>query len=136
MAHRNVGARIRYFRHLRGLSQEQLALQAGINTAFLGHLERSLKSPTITTLEKIVKALNITLGELFADEPDDTPVPARNAAMERLQLLVRDLSAEQLDRLSDIIQSVLEFPPCPSAHDRLESGIGSQNNPAIPSTPH
>ena len=91
MACMNVGARIRYFRRLRGLSQEQLALPAGINTAFQGHLERSLKSPTITTLEKIVKALNITLGELFADEPD-TPIPARNAAMERLQLLVRDLS--------------------------------------------
>ena len=109
MAYTNVGARIRYFRHLRSLSQEQLALQAGINTAFLGHLERGLKSPTITTLEKIVNALNISLGELFADEPD-TPLPARNAAMERLQLLVRDLSAEQLDRLSDVIQSVLEFP--------------------------
>ena len=109
MTHTNVGARIRYFRRLRSLSQEQLALQAGINTAFLGHLERGLKSPTITTLEKIVKALNISLGELFADEPD-TPLPARNAAMERLQLLVRDLSAEQLDRLSDVIQSVLEFP--------------------------
>ena len=88
-----------YFRHLRGLSQEQLALQAGINTAFLGHLERSLKSPTISTLEKIVKAFNISLAELFSDELD-SPVPAKNAAMESLQLLVRDLSAEQLDGLS------------------------------------
>ena len=35
MAYMDVGARIRYFRRLRGLSQEQLALQAGINTAFL-----------------------------------------------------------------------------------------------------
>ena len=137
MAHVNVGARIRYFRRLRGLSQEQLALQAGINTAFLGHLERSLKSPTITTLEKIVKALNITLGELFADEPD-TPIPVRNAAMERLQLLVRDLSAEQLGRLSDIIQSVLSFPQgaYPSEHDQLGSGIDSHNNPETPSIPH
>ena len=86
-------------------------------------------------LEKIVKAINISLRELFADEPD-TPVPARNAAVERLQLLVRDLSPEQLDRLSDIIQSVLEFPPCPSEHDRPASDIDSQNNPAIPSAPH
>ena len=63
----NVGERIRYFRNLRGWSQETLALQAEINPAFLWHLERGLKSPTIKTLEKIVRALDISLAELFAD---------------------------------------------------------------------
>ena len=63
----NVGERSRYFRNLRGWSQEALALQAEINPAFLGHLERGLKSPTIKTLEKIVRALDISLAELFAD---------------------------------------------------------------------
>lgn len=108
MAKMDVGARIRRFRLLRGLSQEQLALQAGLNTAFLGHLERGLKSPTITTLEKLVKALNITFEELFAEEsvPADA---AQETARERLLLLVRDLPADKLDKLSDIIQSVLEF---------------------------
>lgn len=51
----NVGERIRYFRNLRGWSQETLALQAEINPAFLWHLERGLKSPTIKTPEKIVR---------------------------------------------------------------------------------
>ena len=105
----DVGGRIRYFRHLRKLSQEQLALQAGINPAFLGHLERGLKSPTITTLDKLVRALDISFEELFAD---DTPVsdPEREAAMKRLELLVRDLPAGQLNRLADIIQAILKFP--------------------------
>lgn len=108
MGKMDVGARIRYFRRLRGLSQEQLALQAGLNTAFLGHLERGLKSPTITTLEKLVKALNITFEELFAEE-FSPGAPEREIAMKRLLLLVRDLSAVQLNKLSDIIQSVLDF---------------------------
>lgn len=108
MAKMDVGARIRRFRHLRGLSQEQLALQAGLNTAFLGHLERGLKSPTITTLEKLVKALDITFEELFAEETVSADA-AQEAAKERLLLLVRDLPADKLDKLSDIIQSVLEF---------------------------
>ena len=108
MAKMDVGARIRRFRHLRGLSQEQLALQAGLNTAFLGHLERGLKSPTITTLEKLVKALNITFEELFAEESAPADV-AQATARERLLLLVRDLPADKLDKLTDIIQSVLDF---------------------------
>lgn len=108
MGKMDVGARIRYFRRLRGLSQEKLALQAGLNTAFLGHLERGLKSPTITTLEKLVKALNITFEELFAEEISASG-PEHDAAMKRLTLLVRDLPAGQIEKLSDIIQSVLNF---------------------------
>ncbi len=108
MEQMDVGARIRYFRHLRGLSQEQLALQAGLNPAFLGHLERGLKSPTITTLDKLIRALDITFEELFAEEAHD-PDLAKETARKRLDLLVRDLSAGQLDKLSDIIQAVLRF---------------------------
>lgn len=107
MAQIDIGARIRHFRHLRRLSQEQLALQAGMNPAFLGHLERGLKSPTITTLTKLVSALDITFEELFAEEDNTQPDPARETAMERLQLLIRDLPAERLDKLADIIQSIL-----------------------------
>ena len=109
MAQVDVGGRIRYFRHLRKLSQEQLALQAGINPAFLGHLERGLKSPTITTLDKIVRALDISFEELFADDPlvSDSE---REDAMKRLELLVRDLPAGQLNQLADIIQAILQFP--------------------------
>ena len=109
MAQVDVGGRIRYFRHLRKLSQEQLALQAGINPAFLGHLERGLKSPTITTLDKLVRALDISFEELFSDDPSASDLE-RETAMKRLELLVRDLPAVQIDKLSNIIQSILEFP--------------------------
>ena len=61
----NVGERIKYFRTKSGLSQENLALQAEINPAFLGHLERGLKNPTIKTLEKITCALGISLAEFL-----------------------------------------------------------------------
>ena len=93
----NVGERIRYFRNLRGWSQETLALQAEINPAFLGHLERGLKSPTIKTLEKIVRALDISLAELFAD-----PQPVNNA-----KDAVRDLPLESIERINVIVRNVL-----------------------------
>ena len=57
---KTVGEKIRSFRQQKKLTQEQLALGAEINPVFLGHLERNLKSPTITTLEKITRALGIT----------------------------------------------------------------------------
>ena len=46
------------------LSQEKLAEFANINKNTVGLLERGEMSPSIETLEKIAKALNIELKEL------------------------------------------------------------------------
>ena len=59
-----IGIRIRYLRKLKQLSQEKLALDVGLNPAFLGHIERGLKCPTVDTLSKIANALNVSLFEL------------------------------------------------------------------------
>ena len=101
----NVGERIRYFRNLRGWSQETLALQAEINPAYLGHLERGQKSPTIKTLEKIVRALDISLAELFADpQPVDN---MKNAVIAQVCDQLRDLPLDDLERINTIVRNVL-----------------------------
>lgn len=103
----DIGARIRYFRQLHGWSQEQLALQAGLNPAYLGHLERGLKSPTITTLEKIVYALGITLGDLFAE--NITSAEEKQRAINRILYTIQGLDTAEIDRLADILQAVVDF---------------------------
>ena len=50
-----------------GLSQEQLSLNSGLNKAYVGHIERLYKKPSLETLEKISKALNIKLTDLLGD---------------------------------------------------------------------
>lgn len=42
-----------------GLSQEELAFEAGCNRTFVSMLERGLRQPTLTTLLKLGKALKI-----------------------------------------------------------------------------
>ena len=101
----NVGERIRYFRKLRGWSQEALALQADINPAFLGHLERGLKSPTVKTLEKIVAALDISLAELFADPERVTNTEEQ--LLNQIHDLIKDLSEEDMRRVLIILQNIL-----------------------------
>jgi len=53
-----------------------------------------------------VSALDITFEDLFANE-NDTPDPVREAAMERILLLIRDIPPEELQKLADIIQLIL-----------------------------
>ena len=50
---------LRILRKQKGLSQEELAFQAGINRNYVGQIEREEKSPTIDIIEKLSAKLNI-----------------------------------------------------------------------------
>ncbi|WP_047155039.1 helix-turn-helix domain-containing protein [Aneurinibacillus tyrosinisolvens] len=60
-----IGERLRNFRKERGLSQEELAYLASLHSTYIGQLERGEKNVTIESLEKITRALGISLEELF-----------------------------------------------------------------------
>lgn len=60
-----VGNRIRELRKKRRLSQEELADMAKIHTAHLGRIERGEENPTLETVEKIINALDVSVGEFF-----------------------------------------------------------------------
>ncbi len=62
---KQLGMRIKYLRGLKKWSQEDLALEAGINKNYLSDLERGTRNPTVKALEKIANALGINLSELF-----------------------------------------------------------------------
>lgn len=48
-----------------GLSQEQLADLAGVHRTYIGMIERAEKNITLLNIEKIAKALNVTVSDLF-----------------------------------------------------------------------
>ena len=47
------------------LSQEQLAEEAGLHRTYIGMIERAEKNVTLVNIEKIAKALKISIPELF-----------------------------------------------------------------------
>ena len=48
-----------------GITQEELSLKCNINRTYMGELERGEKSPSLITIVKIAKGLNITKQILF-----------------------------------------------------------------------
>ena len=107
----NLGMRIRQFRNMAGLSQEKLAWKAGIAPAFLGQLERGLKSPTVKTLEKLTRALGIPMAELFSGPVDLSD--EKDTAIKQIVYQIRDLPVESIQNLSVIIQQAREMPTHP-----------------------
>lgn len=80
-----IGERIRDLRKLRGISQEELAFKASLNSSHLSKIERGVKSPTLDSLDKIVTALEISFSELFVDitteQSDKTIIDKINAKL-------------------------------------------------------
>lgn len=60
-----LGKRIRELRKARGLSQEMLANEAGVDRSYMGNIERGENNPTVTSIVKIAKGLKVEVGELF-----------------------------------------------------------------------
>jgi transcriptional regulator with XRE-family HTH domain len=59
------GQAAREIRKERGLSQEQAALDGGIDRAYLGHVERATKNATLPTIWKMATALGVPVSDLF-----------------------------------------------------------------------
>lgn len=60
-----VAWNLRRLRVERGISQEKLAADAGVDRAYLGGLERQTENPTVDLLDKIADALALSVSELF-----------------------------------------------------------------------
>ena len=59
------GNRVREERLKKSLSQEELALKAGVHRTYIGMIERAVKNITLANIEKIAKALKIDITNLL-----------------------------------------------------------------------
>lgn len=101
-----VGARIKYLRRMKEISQEELALKAGINPAYLGQVERGLKCPTVDTLYKIAKAMEISPAEfLRSEELSDFS----EKQTKQLQTLLSRVPAEKRNQLMQVLEQMVDL---------------------------
>lgn len=65
-----VISRLKYYRELRNISQDQLSLMIGRNKDFIKKLEGGFykKEPTLDTVQKIAAIFNISTNELLKEE--------------------------------------------------------------------
>ncbi len=59
------GNRVRDERLRKGLSQEELAVRAGVHRTYIGMIERAEKNITLVNIERIAVALEMEICELF-----------------------------------------------------------------------
>lgn len=63
---------LRSHRRRAGFTLETLADRAGLTKSYLSKVERGLSMPSIAVALKIARALDMDVGQLFSDDPDES----------------------------------------------------------------
>ena len=70
-----VARNLRRMRVRRGLSQENLAVDATVDRTYVSRLERGLENPTVAVLDRLAEALSAQISEFFVIPAPDEPLP-------------------------------------------------------------
>ena len=102
-----IGNRIRFYRKERKISQEELALQSDLHPSYIGQLERGTKTPSIDTIYKITKSLDITMSEFLKSiETIDT---AEDSYAMKAYYLIEQESLNDQKSIYEIIKKILSL---------------------------
>lgn len=72
------GRQLRYFRRVRGFTQEELAEAAGLSVDFISLVERGISAPSFENIEILASVLGIEIPELFTEQTDSTFTASEN----------------------------------------------------------
>ena len=60
-----LGVNVRHYRKLKGLTQEQLAAEAGMERSYVSDLERGTRNPSVLALGRLADALDVEPSKLL-----------------------------------------------------------------------
>src|ERR1700761_3922317 len=85
----NIGATIRGFRLQKGMSQGDIEKRTGLLRCYLSRVENGHTVPSLETLQKIAKALDLQLSEFFAEEIISKEMSGLNLGQEEIRFLTQ-----------------------------------------------
>ena len=62
-----LASNVRRLRKAWGVSQEKLALEAGLHRSYVTHVEAENRNVSLDNIERLAKALGVQVGDLFKD---------------------------------------------------------------------
>lgn len=105
-----LGPTIRSLRQARRLTLRDVAHRAGVTESFLSQVERDVASPSIATVHRIARALDLSIAQLFANDADTGRVVRKEArrrvVYQGLKAVDEFLTANNAGRLQVIMSTI------------------------------
>ena len=64
----SIGTKVRHYRHLKSLSQSDLAMRSSVSQSIISSLEADKSIPSSVMLNRIAQELEVDINELLKDE--------------------------------------------------------------------
>lgn len=100
---KNVGARIRTIRKIRGFTQETLAEKTGLQNTYISDVERGDRNISLETLEKIIEALQVNAIDLF-QFPEEKEL--KQELINTLKIVLSNKSTEEVETIFKIVNEI------------------------------
>jgi transcriptional regulator with XRE-family HTH domain len=105
-----LGTRIRALRQARRLTLRELSKRAGVTESFLSQVEREVTSPSIASVQRIARGLDLSIAQLFAEEASTSRVvrheTRRRVAYPGLKAVDEFLTTNMAGRLQVILSTI------------------------------
>jgi len=96
-----LGKKLKRHRNLKGLCQMGLAELAEMDLTYYGAVERGEKGISVQKLSNISKALQVSLSELFLDEPENFSIDKEGSEKDnQIEKIISSLRQFDFDELS------------------------------------
>ena len=115
------GVKLRYYRQRAGKTQEALALELGITSAYLSNIENNKRTPSHKILEALAYSLSISIDDLWEREGTLPPIPI--TAAERGIVIEKGEGANKVRII---------FPPTQETYLFIRRQIAEMTNEADP----
>lgn len=132
----NVGQSLKRLREAAGLSVRTLAREAGFSASFVSQVENGQASPSIASLERLARALKVSLGQFFDAAGPAVPVVVRAAdrhkmtslwSRTRIEPLVPAVAERQLEAVMITMEPGGRSSKEPYSHAGEEMAIVFEN---------
>ena len=101
----DLGEQIKRIRTAKGLSQKEVLNISGLDKAQLSRIENGKTDPSFTTLEKIAKALGISISELFATTDEIKEVNSHDKTVMEKVSLIESLNDDEKNTLYSMLDA-------------------------------
>jgi len=102
-----IGDRIRQLREARGLTQSQLQQRSCVSRSYLSRIESGQMTPSLGTLEKIARALGVSLNRFFLP-PNRTEALLEDPFIQSVRPYLRQLDPQQWRAILQRLQVIAE----------------------------
>lgn len=120
-----VGKRIREMRLRTGITQESLAEKCGVNTSYIGQIERGERRPSLKTISMIADALGTDASMLLATT--ETP---ESAALQHLVDTVAGCSVHVINTVTKLAEVIVAAYHEQNENAGQTTGESEQSDPS------